>query len=73
MSCDAYKPLLSGYVDSELTPEEVERAEKRIRAGQPVDRVCKVFGVGKAKLRKHIPQDRWQDMLAESKRRRAAL
>ena len=53
-----------------LTDKELERAEKRIRDGQSIVSVCRMFRVGWSYLKRRIGDDRWVEMLAESRARR---
>ena len=53
-----------------LTDKELERAEKRIRDGQSIESVCRRCRVGRSYLKRRIGDDRWVEMLAESRARR---
>lgn len=56
-----------------LTDKEIDRAEKRIRDGQSVESVCRMFRVGREYLKRRIGADRWVDALAESRTKRGLL
>ena len=62
--------MVEPFRKREITDKEVQRAERRIRDGQPIDRVCRLFRVSRDCLKRRIGEDKWADMLAESKTKR---